>query len=190
MRISFTGELCYEINVSSSYAHSLWAKCFELGKEYQITPYGTEAMHVLRAEKGFIIVGQETDGSVTPSKISNSGDFLFPADVRLKDSDGSHYVGFQAPTTVSTNKVWTLPAADGSASQYLQTNGSGVLSWASVTIGGGSGIDFNDNVKARWGTGNDLEIFHNASNSVINDAGTGDLLLQVGGTTQATISST
>ena len=48
-----------------------------------------------------------SDGSVTPSKISNSGDFLFPADVRLKDSDGSHYVGFQAPTTVSTNKVWT-----------------------------------------------------------------------------------
>ena len=130
------------------------------------------------------------DAIVTPSKIANSGDFAFPADVRLKDSDGSHYVGFQAPTTVSTNKVWTLPAADGSASQYLQTNGSGVLSWSSVTIGGASGIDFNDDVKARFGTGNDLEIFHNASNSVINDAGTGDLLLQVGGSTKATVSST
>ena len=66
MRISFTGEMCYEINVPSSYAKALWLKCFELGKEYNITPYGTEAMHVLRAEKGFIIVGQETDGSVTP----------------------------------------------------------------------------------------------------------------------------
>ena len=50
----------------SSYAQSLWSKCFELGKEFNITPYGTEAMHVLRAEKGFVIVGQETDGSVTP----------------------------------------------------------------------------------------------------------------------------
>jgi len=107
------------------------------------------------------------DASVTPSKIAGSGDFAFPADIRLKDADGSHYVGFQAPTTVSTNKVWTLPAADGSASQYLQTNGSGVLTWASVTVGGASGIDFNDNVKARWGTGNDLEVFHNGSNSVI-----------------------
>ena len=66
MRISFTGEMCYEINVPASYAKSLWNKCIDAGKEYSITPYGTEAMHVLRAEKGFIIVGQETDGSVTP----------------------------------------------------------------------------------------------------------------------------
>ena len=113
------------------------------------------------------------DASVTPSKISGTN-FAFSGDLRLKDADGSHYVGFASPTTVSTNKVWTLPAADGSASQYLQTNGSGVLSWATVSIGGGTGIDFNDNVKARWGTGNDLEVFHNGSNSVINDAGTGD----------------
>jgi len=129
------------------------------------------------------------DASVTPSKISGSN-FAFSGDIRLKDGDGSHYVGFASPTTVAANKVWTLPAADGSASQYLQTNGSGVLTWASVIIGGASGIDFNDNVKTRWGTGNDLEIFHNASNSVINDAGTGDLLLQVGGSTKATVSST
>ncbi len=72
MRISFTGEMCYEINVPSSYAKSLWEKCIELGNEYNITPYGTEAMHVLRAEKGFIIVGQETDGSVTPIDLDMS----------------------------------------------------------------------------------------------------------------------
>ena len=66
MRISFTGELCYEINVPSGYAKFLWEICIEKGREFNITPYGTEAMHVLRAEKGFIIVGQETDGSVTP----------------------------------------------------------------------------------------------------------------------------
>ena len=72
MRISFTGEMCYEINVPSSYAKALWSKCFQLGQEYNITPYGTEAMHVLRAEKGFIIVGQETDGSVTPIDLDMS----------------------------------------------------------------------------------------------------------------------
>ena len=65
-RISFTGELSFEINVPRSYGLSLWTALLETGKKYDICPYGTEAMHVLRAEKGFIIVGQETDGTVTP----------------------------------------------------------------------------------------------------------------------------
>jgi sarcosine oxidase subunit alpha len=65
-RISFTGELSYEINVPASYGLYVWQSLIRVGEKYGITPYGTEAMHVLRAEKGFIIVGQETDGSVTP----------------------------------------------------------------------------------------------------------------------------
>ena len=66
MRISFTGELSYEINVQANYAKSVWEKCMEAGKDFNITPYGTETMHLLRAEKGFIIVGQDTDGTMTP----------------------------------------------------------------------------------------------------------------------------
>ena len=66
MRISFTGEHSYEINVQASYGKSVWEKCMEAGKKYNITPYGTETMHLLRAEKGFIIVGQDTDGTMTP----------------------------------------------------------------------------------------------------------------------------
>ncbi|MGH6934393.1 MAG: aminomethyltransferase family protein, partial [Dongiaceae bacterium] len=65
-RISFTGELTYEINVQPSYALALWQALMTAGEKYNVTPYGTEAMHVLRAEKGFIIVGQETDGTITP----------------------------------------------------------------------------------------------------------------------------
>jgi sarcosine oxidase, subunit alpha len=65
-RISFSGELAYEINVDASYGNYVWKELMRAGKEFDITPYGTETMHVLRAEKGFIIVGQETDGSVTP----------------------------------------------------------------------------------------------------------------------------
>ncbi len=65
-RISFTGEMSYEINVPASCGLALWQALMTAGAKYGITPYGTEAMHVLRAEKGFIIVGQETDGSVTP----------------------------------------------------------------------------------------------------------------------------
>ena len=66
MRISFTGEHSYEINIEAKYGKSLWEKCIEAGKEFNITPYGTETMHLLRAEKGFIIVGQDTDGTMTP----------------------------------------------------------------------------------------------------------------------------
>ncbi len=65
-RVSFTGELGFEINVPSAFGRALWEKLMAAGAAYGITPYGTEAMHVLRAEKGFIIVGQDTDGTVTP----------------------------------------------------------------------------------------------------------------------------
>jgi sarcosine oxidase subunit alpha len=61
-RISFSGELAYEINVSWWDALALWRQLAGLG----VTPYGTETMHVLRAEKGYPIIGQDTDGTVTP----------------------------------------------------------------------------------------------------------------------------
>jgi sarcosine oxidase subunit alpha len=66
MRISFTGEHSYEINIQANYGEALWKKCMEAGEEFSITPYGTETMHLLRAEKGFIIVGQDTDATMTP----------------------------------------------------------------------------------------------------------------------------
>ena len=65
-RISFTGELSFEINAPARYGLQLWEKLIKAGKEFGLTPYGTEAMHVLRAERGFVIAGQETDGSVSP----------------------------------------------------------------------------------------------------------------------------
>src|SRR5438034_736324 len=65
-RISFTGELSYEINVPGDQGLALWQAMIDAGAKHGITPYGTETMHLLRAEKGFIIVGQETDGTVTP----------------------------------------------------------------------------------------------------------------------------
>ena len=82
MRISFSGERSYEINVPAQHGARLWEAVYEAGQPYGITPYGTETMHVLRAEKGFIIVGQDTDGSVTPvdlgmeRMVSKQKDFL------------------------------------------------------------------------------------------------------------------
>ncbi|WP_240529621.1 2Fe-2S iron-sulfur cluster-binding protein [Streptomyces mangrovisoli] len=68
-RISFSGELAYEINVSPWYAVPLWESLLSAGAPYGITPYGTETMHVLRAEKGYPIIGQDTDGTVTPQDL-------------------------------------------------------------------------------------------------------------------------
>ncbi len=65
-RISFSGELCFEVNVDSRHAREIQDALFRCGATFDLTPYGTEAMHVLRAEKGYVIVGQETDGTVIP----------------------------------------------------------------------------------------------------------------------------
>ncbi len=73
MRISFSGELSFEVNVPSHYGAAVWAALLAAGAEFNITPYGTETMHVLRAEKGYIIVGQDTDGSVTPHDLGMGG---------------------------------------------------------------------------------------------------------------------
>ncbi|MGR3523390.1 MAG: sarcosine oxidase subunit alpha family protein [Paracoccus sp. (in: a-proteobacteria)] len=68
-RISFSGELSYEIAVPAGRGLELWTKLHEAGRDLGITPYGTEAMHVMRAEKGFIMIGDETDGTVIPQDL-------------------------------------------------------------------------------------------------------------------------
>ena len=65
-RVSFTGELGFEVNVPARHGRALWEKLWEAGQKLDICAYGTETMHVLRAEKGYIIVGQDTDGTLTP----------------------------------------------------------------------------------------------------------------------------
>jgi sarcosine oxidase subunit alpha len=65
-RVSFTGELSFEINVQSRYALKLWERLFELGRPYELTPIGSETNHVLRVEKGFLSLGHEADGTVDP----------------------------------------------------------------------------------------------------------------------------
>lgn len=81
--VSFTGELSYEIHVPARYGLALWEMLLQAGSAFDLTPLGTEALHVLRAEKGFIVVGHETDGTVTPLDLGmerlvsmNKGDFL------------------------------------------------------------------------------------------------------------------
>jgi sarcosine oxidase subunit alpha len=68
-RISFSGELSYEIAVPAGQGRALWQALLSAGAEAGITPYGTEALHVLRAEKGYIMIGEETDGTVIPQDL-------------------------------------------------------------------------------------------------------------------------
>jgi len=71
-RISFSGELAYEINVESGYGVFMWEKIMELGKEMGIEPYGTEALSTLRIEMGHV-AGSEIDGRTISSDLSLEG---------------------------------------------------------------------------------------------------------------------
>ncbi|MEM9250272.1 MAG: glycine cleavage T C-terminal barrel domain-containing protein, partial [Pseudomonadota bacterium] len=68
-RISFSGELSFEIAVPAHRALELWEKLMEAGADLGAMPYGTEALHIMRAEKGFIMIGDETDGTVIPQDL-------------------------------------------------------------------------------------------------------------------------
>ena len=81
-RVSYTGELSYEVNVPASTGLALWQALLAAGGEFGVAAIGTEALHILRAEKGYVAVGQDTDGSVTPGDlgmnwaVSKTKDFL------------------------------------------------------------------------------------------------------------------
>ena len=80
-RISFSGELAYEVNVESDNGNFMWEKIIEAGKEFEIQPYGTEALSTLRIEMGHV-AGSELDGRTIPydnglqGLISKKKDFI------------------------------------------------------------------------------------------------------------------
>ena len=102
-RVSFSGELAYELHVPAWHGLEIWEAVMAAGAPFGIEPYGTEAMHVLRAEKGYVIVGQDTDGSVTPHDLGmdwivnpSKGDFVGRRSLRRSDvvrSDRKQLVG-------------------------------------------------------------------------------------------------
>jgi sarcosine oxidase, subunit alpha len=97
-RVSFTGELSYEIFVDGRKGLEMWESVLAAGEPFGITAYGTEAMHVLRAEKGFVIVGQDTDGTVTPADLGMGWI------VRKDDSDFIGRRSLRRPDTVRPDR--------------------------------------------------------------------------------------
>jgi sarcosine oxidase subunit alpha len=72
-RISFSGELSYEVATPANLGRGLWDEIIKVGREFGLEAYGTEALHVLRAEKGYIVIGDETDGTTTPIDVGLDG---------------------------------------------------------------------------------------------------------------------
>ena len=66
VRVSFTGELSFEVNTAPRHMRALWSAIMEAGAPFDILPVGSEASHVLRVEKGFLSLGHEVDGTVDP----------------------------------------------------------------------------------------------------------------------------
>lgn len=68
-RVSFTGERSYEVSVPAGYGLALWRRLREIGARFDIEPYGVETLSALRAEKGYILIGADTDGTTLPSDL-------------------------------------------------------------------------------------------------------------------------
>ena len=98
-RISFSGELAYEINVESDYGNFMWEKIIEIGKQFDIQPYGTEALSTLRIEMGHV-AGSELDGRTIP--YDNSLDGLVS---KKKDFIGKRSLGKSAFIASDREKI-------------------------------------------------------------------------------------
>jgi sarcosine oxidase subunit alpha len=142
-RVSFSGELAFEVNIDSRFAADMWRSIASAGEEFGITPYGTESMHVLRAEKGFVIVGQDTDGSVTPVDLrmnwllSNNKDFLGKRSLSRPDcirTDRKQLVGLLSADGVTVVPEGTQLVDDPAAAVPVPMCGHVTSSYASACL--------------------------------------------------------
>ena len=134
------------------------------------------------ADGGGIILKASSDRTflwVNATDAWTSSEHIQVASGKTFIGDGSTLTALNA-TNLSTGTVATARLGTGTASSSNYLRGDG--SWqVPPQVGGATGVDFNDNVKARFGTGNDLEVFHSGTNAVIRDAGDGELSLQSNG---------
>ena len=160
-RISFSGELSYEIAVPASLGAAFWQACVEAGKALGAMPYGTEALHVMRAEKGFIMIGDETDGTVIPQDLGlgwaiskKKADFLGKRGqerTHLSSPDRWQLVGFETlDGSVIPDGAYVL--ADGlNANGQRNTQGRVTSTYHSPTLNRGIAMGLLHNGPNRLG---------------------------------------
>jgi hypothetical protein len=107
-----------------------------------ITSLGTGIADFLGTPSSANLIAAVTDETGTGSLVFGTSPSFTTSltlnatgELRLADTDSTHYVGFKSPGTVSSNRIWTLPAADGTTGQTLSTDGSGVLQWSTPAQG-------------------------------------------------------
>ena len=161
-RISFSGELAYEINVEAWYGAHIWESVMREGKEFGITPYGTETMHVLRAEKGYVILGQDTDGTQTPMDlgmdwiVSKKKDFIGKRSFTRSDTAraGRHQlVGFMPVdgSEVIPEGAYVVEAANANQKAPVRHVGYVTSSYMSAALGRSFAMGMLANGQARHG---------------------------------------
>ena len=110
-----------------------------MGRRQTAGAVGNQGVGGVQVDNTTLSAANDQDITIDPSgtgifKIAGDAQLQAQGDLRFADSDSSNYVAFQAPSTISSNLTWTLPATDGSSSQVLTTNGSGTLSWSTAAV--------------------------------------------------------
>jgi hypothetical protein len=110
-----------------------------MGRKHTAGSVGNQAVGGVQVDNTTLSAADNLDITVDPSgtgifKVAGDTQIQAQGDLRFADADSSNWVAFQAPTTISSNVTWTLPSTDGTNTQALTTNGSGVLSWATNSV--------------------------------------------------------
>jgi sarcosine oxidase subunit alpha len=160
-RVSFTGELGFEINVPADFGLGVWEAVHAAGQAHGITEYGTETMHVLRAEKGYIIVGQDTDGTVTPDDAGLSwaigkskADFVGKRSLErasMKSTDRKQLVGLRTKDPGVTLEEGSQVAAKSGQKPPMDLIGHVTSSYASGVLGQSIALALIEGGRARLG---------------------------------------
>ncbi len=143
-RVSFSGELGFEINVPAGYADALWDRVMDAGKPYGLMPYGLEALDVMRIEKGHVSVGTEIDGRTVPNDlglgrmVSTTKDFLGRALLsrpRLQSSERDQLVGLMPVDRATAIPVGAMVTGAPWSGQSQASQGHVTASLVSTTLG-------------------------------------------------------
>ncbi|MBG1232215.1 sarcosine oxidase subunit alpha family protein [Aestuariivirga litoralis] len=160
-RISFSGEQSYELATPTGYGMSLWKAIQDAGVEFGLETYGTEALHVLRAEKGYIVIGDETDGTTTPDDVGFGGmvskkkpDFLGKRSLEqsyLKAANRKQLVGLltEDPQEVLPDGAYAV--AEVKDKPPMQMIGQVTSTYMSPTLGRSIAMALIENGRARMG---------------------------------------
>jgi sarcosine oxidase subunit alpha len=160
-RVSFTGELGFEINVPADFGLGVWEAVYTEGQAHGITEYGTETMHVLRAEKGYIIVGQDTDGTVTPDDAGltwaigkHKADFVGKRSLErpsMKSAHRKQLVGLRTKDPRTVLEEGAQVAAKSGQKPPMELIGHVTSSYASSVLGHSIALGVIESGRARLG---------------------------------------